>query len=257
MLLLCAVLGIQCSKDPEEPIEIIRPGSEDIAEDIDDPPAVVVGTPVENPPFVFQAEWGFSNTPNSTLIVNSITDFQVTEGYEFLYDAFLGISGEVPAFTSNTTEVFLDYENQAVYIFDPYYGNRFDLPQNRLQQSLLFYTSVYDWGWGVNITRFLFSWDLKLEVLEESGVEKEIAISGKGYGSHLPNCLEDLPEGFDEGFFDRREREITFEFKGFPKEGTNDFEGTFSFIENAPGLPCMLICSGTMTLDRTETLVRD
>ena len=232
MLLLCAAVSIQCSDDngdQADEVSLKKPNrNTGLADDSDNAPANV------NPPggdtqSVFWVDNGFANDANARLVVNSINSFQVTEGNEFLYGELLGGGGPGPAVRSNTTEVFLDYETQAVYVFDPQYQ----------LVTLLYFSDA--WGF-----RWLNAWDLQLAVLEESGEEEEITISGTGRGSHLYDCWTN-EKTFDE-FMERAE--VAFEFTGRRKEGTNDFEGPYALSETSLDQTCMLLCSGTMTLER-------
>ena len=230
LLFFLSVLNFQCTTDTDDPNEILK--QSESTEDVEDFPDESTNTPNESRPQYFIN--GFSNISNARLVVNGISSFEVTEGYEYLRAELMGGAGPGPAERSNSTGVFLDSAQSTVYIYD--YGYQLISP--------LFVTDA--WGF-----KALANWDLKVSVVEEAGLEQEITISGSGKGSHIfYDCwgIVDEMETYD-AFLERND--ISFEFRGIRMEGTEDyFQGPFSLTENSTDQTCMLNCSGIMTLIR-------
>ena len=225
LMVVCIALSLQCSDDSGNTDEILGP-TKDIEEALDDKNSDL--TDESNTDNLIVVD-GISNISNARLVVNNISSFQVTEGFEYFESQILGESSPGPVEGSNTSRVYLSEQENAVYI-EAQYAHFFSL------------LGVTD-GFGINGLSY---WDLVYSVVEEVGVKQEISITGSGKGSHIFYDCWTNNETLQE-FLERND--ITFEFQGTLMEGTNTyFQGSFSINETSTDGTCMLSCSGTTTL---------
>lgn len=217
LLALFIALNIQCSKTSDNTDEISLPPPKPTVDNQDATPEPKIGE-VKYVPTVY-AE-GFATGSNARLIVDSLAGTVAPEFQDIL--SWLDGTPNPMAWGSEVSEILL-HDNGRVYVEIPGIS----------QYSLLY----VDDGWGGS---YIYYWDLRFEIVQQEGQPDEITITGTGKGSHIYEITNEAWLA----------SEITFEFKGYQVEGTDDFEGNFTLEEKSPDETYDLFLSGTLTLER-------
>lgn len=222
ILALFAALSIQCTKDSGEAEElVVRPTSKpEILPSWGSPddwygPHVYVDSVLN--------DYGYSKAFNARLVVDSLSA-RVNPEFQDVVSRLDGTS--LDSSSSKISGLFLNDEG-TVYV----------AILSTERSSLLYHSNPwfsFDWG-GV----FAISWDLEYSFVVHAGLPDEIAITGRGLGSHIDGNPYSTGGG----------SKITFEFWGTQIEGTNDFQGNFTLDETSPEEKYNLQATGIATLE--------